>query len=317
MRNSLTLATILLAMLAFSLSAFGQKPALTAITGTQKGSPFSDEKIPSGARVSDIYVFAQDSICAVQMQFTLPDGRTRPSALRGASGCHQNTFHLDSDEYIVGLSGRYDTYIHSLQIHTNKHTSPLFGGSGGTQEYSIEVEIENQGIGFVGSSGRYLNSIGLAFIPLATKLAGRTMIFGGSGGSAFSDEVVPRGARISEVRVRSGDKVISIQAIYTLLDGRLLEGPVHGGDGGSLHVFSLAPDEYFTGLSGRSGKSIHSVSIRTNKHTSQVFGGNGGASVFDVNVPAEKAAIGFHGRCGSSLNAIGLNYATFNKRERP
>jgi hypothetical protein len=317
MKKSLSFTVLFGAMSIFSLAAFGQMPASTEIAGQQKGSEFSDERIPSGGRVTDIFVFAESSICAVQMQFVLPDGRTWTSPQRGASGCHQSSFHLDSDEYVVGLSGRYDTYINSLQIRTNKRTSLLFGGSEGTQEYNIDVEVGNQGVGFVGSSGRYLNSIGLNFISLATRLAGQTIIVGGKGGSAFSDENVPRGARISEVRIRSGDMVNSIQAIYTLLDDSLMEGPVHGGDDGSLGVFSLASDEYLTGLFGQSGPSINSISIRTNKRTSQVFGGIGGNAIFDVNVPVGKETIGFEGRASNVLDAIGLNYAIFDRRERP
>jgi hypothetical protein len=317
MKNSLSFTAVFLATSIFSMSAFGQKPSSTAIAGLQKGSEFSDVDIPSLGRVTDVFVFAEDSICAVQLQFVLTDGRDWTSTQRGSSGCKQNSFHLASDEYIIGLSGKYDTSIHSLKIRTNKRTSPLFGGSGGTQEFNIDVDVGNQGIGFVGSSGRYLNSIGLNFASLAATLGGKTMIFGGSQGDAFSDERVPRGARISEIRIRSGDKVNSIQAIYKQLDGRVLEGPVHGGDDGSLDVFALDPDEYLIGLFGRSGECINSISIRTNKSTSKVFGVSEGISIFNVNVPAGNEAIGFEGRAGSFLNAIGLNYSSLERRGRP
>jgi hypothetical protein len=300
----------------FCLSAFGQNPASTTLAGIQKGDSFSDEKIPPLGRVTDVYVFAEDSICAVQLQFTLSDGRAWTSPERGSSGCHQNTFHLNPDEYIIGLSGRFETHIHSLQIRTNKRASPLFGGKGGNQEYTVDVNAGNMGVGFTGKSGRYLNAIGLNFITVNAPLTGQTMIFGGSGGEAFSDVDVPRGAKISEVRVRSGDKVYSLQAIYTLLDGRLLEGAIHGGNGGGLGIFRLDADEYFIGLVGRSGVCINSLSIRTNKRTSQAFGGSGGDKAFSVNTPAGKKVLGFRGRAGQSLDAIGLNLTTPEKDPR-
>jgi hypothetical protein len=317
MKKSLSFAMTFIAMLVFSLGALGEKPASTIVTGRHRGDQFSDEKIPSRGRVSDVYIFSDSNhICAVQMQFVFPDGHTWLSPRHGGPGGQQNSFHLDADEYIIGLSGQYNDYIDSLQIHTNKRTSPLFGGSGGTQEYSIDVDAGNQGAGFVGRSGRYLNAIGLNFVSLTITQIRQTMVFGGGGGSAFSDESVPRGARISEVRVRSGNAVNSIQAIYTLLDGRLFEGKIHGGDGGALGVFQLDPDEYVTGLSGHSGENINSIAIRTNKRTSQVFGGDGSGGIFIINVPAGKQAIGFTGRSSSYLNAIGLNHAAVERKQR-
>jgi hypothetical protein len=307
-----------LAVSAFGLGALGlaQQPLSTAVVGRQRGTPFSDMEIPSRGRVSEVYVFSEDYICAVQVQFAFSDNRAWMSPRRGGRGCQLNSFHLDLDEYIVGISGRYDAHVNSLQIHTNKRMSPLFGGSGGTQEYRIDLPAGNQAVGFVGRSGHYLNAIGLNFVPLTISQAGQTIIVGGDGGSAFSDSDIPLGARISEVRVRSEDTIIAIQAVYTLWDGRLLEGPVHGGEGGSLSVLRLDADEYIIGFSGRSGAHIDSLSIRTNKRTSQVFGGGGGGEIFDINVPAGSQTIGFRGRSSGYLNAIGLNYATIDRPSR-
>jgi hypothetical protein len=105
----------------------------------------------------------------------------------------------------------------------------------------------------------------------------------------------------------------SIQAVYTLWDGRLLEGPVHGGEGGSLSVFRLDSNEYLTGFSGRYGTNIDSIAIRTNRRTSQVFGGSGGNAIFQINAPAGNQAIGLRGRSSNYLNAIGLNYTLINR----
>lgn len=273
-------------------------------------------KIPFTGRVSEVYVFSGDVVYAVQMRYILSDGRAAMSSRHGKPVGQQNVFRLDLDEYIIGISGRYSSYIYSLQIHTNKRTSPLFGGSGGSQDYRIDVAAENQAVGFVGRAGRYLHAIGLISLPLTIPQAGQTRIVGGEGGSAFSDCDIPRGARISEVRVRSGSTVDSIQAVYTLQDGRLLEAPVHGGEGGSLSVLRLDSDEYITGFSGRSGVYIDSLSIRTNKRTTQVFDGPGGSAIFEINVPTGKQAIGFAGRSSSHLDAIGLNYATIETRLR-
>ncbi len=319
MKDSISCTMILLASSIIGMSAwgFGQQPASTTIVGIQQGAQFSDSQTASRGRVSGVYVFVDnDSICGLQVQFKLSNGRFSMSSRRGSSGGQRRFFQLDSDEYIVGLSGRYSTRIDSLRIHTNKRASPLFGGSGGTQDYQIDVGTGNQAVGFIGRAGRSLNAIGLSYLSLTIPLAGETIVVGGSGGSAFSDSDIPQGARISEVRVRSGEMIHAIQAVYKLGDGRVFEGEIHGGDGGTLSVFRLDSNEYLVGFSGRSGVHINSLSIRTNKRTSPVFGESRGGNIFNINVPLGNQAIGFMGRSGSYLDAIGLNYATIASSQR-
>ncbi len=302
-----------------SLTGFAQQPIPTRVVGGQGGIQFSDVEIPPGVRVLEVYVFYGNYIDAVQMRYVLPNGRTVEGPRRGGPGGQQRVFRIDSDEYIIGLSGRYGNYIDSLQVHTNKRTSPLFGGSGGRFDYHIDVAPGNQAVGFVGRAGNYLDAIGLTFTPITIRQAGQTTIAGGEGGTAFSDRDIPLGARISEVRVRSGNAIDAIQAVYVLQDGRLLEGPVHGGLGGNSSVFRLDPDEYIVGISGRFGLYIDSISIQTNKRSSQVFGGPGGSRNFQISVPQGNQAIGFAGRSGKYLDAIGLNYTTVSddRRQRP
>jgi hypothetical protein len=168
----------------------------------------------------------------------------------------------------------------------------------------------NQAVGFVGRAGQFLDALGLTFIPIAVRQVGQTTIVGGSGGVPFSDPEIPLGARISEIRVRSENAINAIQAVYILPDGRLLEGPVHGGQGGSSSVFHLDANEYIIGFSGRAGRYINSLFIQTNKRRSQVFGVGGGPRIFNAKIPAGNQAVGFAGRSSDYLDAIGLNYAT-------
>jgi len=302
-------------MAAIALLAFGQEPRPTNMAGGRGGIPFSDMQISSGARISEIRVFSGNAVDSVQMVYELPDGRSSTSPRHGGGGGQMNVFRLDSDEYVVGISGRFGEYVDSLRIHTNKRTSPMYGGNGGDQDYRIDVERGSQAIGFLGRAGDYIDAIGLTFIPLRRQ-ANQTEIAGGRGGSLFSDQDVPDGARISEIRVRSGRNVDSIQAVYTLQNGRIVEGSVHGGSGGSTGIFRLDPDEYVTGISGRYGEFIDSIVIRTNRRTSQRFGSRGGDRDYSIQVPAGCRAIGFTGRAGDYLDAIGLNYEPVNTRFR-
>jgi hypothetical protein len=319
-RSSLCRVSLLISlMLVIQLSVFGQEPRPTNMAGGRGGSPFTDTQIPSGARVSEIRIFSGDVLDSVQMVYTLPDGRTYEGARHGGGGGQMNTFRLDSDEYITGISGRFGEYLDSIQIRTNKRTSPLFGGSGGDRDYRIDVERGNQAVGFLGRSGDYLDAIGLVFTQLPRRQAfqaSEANIAGGRGGSPFSDQGIPAGARISEIRIRSGRNVDSIQAVYTLQNGRIMEGPVHGGTGGNIQTFRLDSDEYIIGISGRCGDFVDSIAIETNKRKSPTFGGPGGDRNYAIAVPEGNQVIGFTGRAGGYLDAVGVNYAPVDRRFR-
>jgi len=294
-------------ILAAVFLGFGQTPTASNIAGGRGGSPFSDSAIPSGAIVSEVHVYSGELVDALQLLYTLPDGRTQLGLRHGGSGGRQNIFQLGSDEYIIGLSGRYGDYLDSIRIHTNKRTSPLYGGSGGNLDYRVDVASGNYAVGFTGRSGNYIDAIGLLFVPIYVP-SSEAGIYGGRGGTPFSDTNIPQGARISEVRVYAGQYVDGIQAVYTLPDGRALEGPVHGGTSGGRNVFRLDSGEYIVGISGRYGDVVDSLALRTNRRTSQAFGGRGGDRNFTFQVPAGNQAIGFMGRAGRYLDAIGLNY---------
>ncbi len=315
--SSFRTMVLLAAMISvMSMPGFAQRPAATAIQGGQGGTSFAGMEIPEDARILQINVFSGDWVDAVQIIYILQDGRTLESPRYGGSNGDRRVFRIDSDEYIVGVSGRYGRYIDSLRIHTNKRTSPVFGGRGGDRAYNIELPSGNYAVGFIGRAGNYLDAIGLAYLPLAMRDLQQTRIAGGRGGTAFADKDIPMGAIVSAVRVRGGDFIDSVQMIYTLTDGRTFEGPVHGGQGGRSSVFRLDRDEYITGISGRYGEYIDSLVFHTNKRTSTSFGGRRGSRSFQINVPSGNQAIGFVGRAAEYLDALGLTYIPAKTQQR-
>lgn len=300
--------------MALCLSAAGtvgiaQQPATTIVSGGEGGTNFSDVDLPRGSRMIEVHVYAGKYVDAIQALYLLPDGRRLMSPKYGGPGGDKNVFLIDSDEFIVALSGRHGNYIDSIQIHTNKRTFPRLGGSGGSQDYRVDVGTGNQAVGFIGRAGKYLDAVGLAFVPQTIRQVKQTEFSGGRGGTEFSDKDIPVGARISEVRIRSGSYLDSIQTVYTLPDGRQYEGIRHGGNGGNLKVFKLDPDEYIVAISGRHGNYIDSLVIHTNKRKSPAYGGRGGEQDFLVSVPSGNRGIGFSGKAGKYLDAIGINYA--------
>jgi hypothetical protein len=297
------------ALLASSLQSFAQTPGATQTAGGSGGTAFSDIDVPQGARVLEVHVYSGRYVDAVQMQYALPDGRVVTGPRHGGPGGSLSALRLDSDEALVGLSGRFGEYIDSIRIHTSKRTSQLLGGSGGRQDYRIQVPARHQGVGFTGRAGNYLDAIGLTYVPQMMVPAGFTKTAGGTGGEQFADRQIPLDARISQIRIRAGRYVDSIQAVYALPGGSLYEGPLHGGTGGSLNVLELAEDEYVTGISGRMGNYVDSIVIHTNRRSFPAYGGSGGRQSFRIEVPAGNQAIGFTGRAARYLDSIGLGYA--------
>jgi len=321
MKRAPFLAAIILAGPAFIAASAGfagqyggnpygtQQYGTTDIAGGRGGSDFSDPQPQAGARVVEVQIRAGDHIDAVQMLFQFSDGRTAMSPRHGGSGGRTEVFRLDPDEYITGISGRSGDYIDSLRIHTNKRASQLFGGRGGNRDYRIDVPPGNMGVGFIGRAGDYVDAVGLVYTTVRGVGPAQGTMAGGGGGSPFTDAEPQAGARISEIRVRAGDMIDSVQIVYALPDGRTYEGPVRGGRGGRLSVFILDPDEYVTGISGRSGDRVDSLRIHTNKRTSPLYGGGRGNREYRFDAPPGSQVVGFTGRSARMIDAIGLVYS--------
>ena len=298
--------------------AAAQQVPATEVAGGNGGTPFLDSVPEQGARVIEVQVRSGDHVDSAQLVYMLGDGRTESGPQHGGSGGSLNVFHLDADEYLIGISGRSGSYIDSIRFETNKRTSPTFGGSGGNRDFRIEVPVNTQVSGLTGRSGQYLDAVGLTFIPIRRKffsslggepLPGQTPLAGGSGGADFIDDNISEGARIIEVRIEAGDFIDAVQMIYSFPEGRPTEAVRHGGRGGRVTSFRLERGEYIVGLSGRCGKYVDSLRIHTNMRTSQLFGGSGGEREFHVDVPDGNQALGFMGRSGEYIDAIGLTFA--------
>ncbi len=314
----LTAAVLILEL---CVPASAQRPALTEVIGGSGGRPFADAQ-PAGARAVEVRVWFGERVDAVQMIYALPDGRTVAGPRHGGGGGNPGSFRLERDERVVGISGRWGEGIDSIRIHTDKRDSTLFGGGGGDHDYHISIPRDSEAVGFAGRAGEFLDAIGLTygpiFVPRRREMAppmgagrgqySQTPLFGGGGGAMFADAEVPPGARIAEIHVWGDDRIDAIQLMYQLPNRRIVEGQRHGGRGGNEQVFRLGPDEYVTGISGRYGEGVDSLRIHTNRRTSQLFGGRGGGRDYRIDIPRGAEAIGFAGRAGEFLDAIGLAY---------
>jgi hypothetical protein len=128
---------------------------------------------------------------------------------------------------------------------------------------------------------------------------------GGSGGSAFSDDLT-QVARLAGFVINSGWYVDGIQGIFQRCDGTPFNGPWHGGVGGTSHsIVNFAPSEYIVGITGSSGWYINQITIQTNLDTYGPYGQQTGANAW--NVPYDNIG-GFFGSAGSYLDKLGFFY---------
>lgn len=161
----------------------------------------------------------------------------------------------------------------------------------------------------------FLGILFLSFVVISYLFAANQFSYcgpsGGYGGKYFSDQNVcgqfsSDNRRLVEVRIRSGVYIDAIQTVYVNMAGQKFVSPWHGGAGGRLSVFKLAPGEYITRISGKYGKYIDSLQIVTNKGSIKGWGGTGGAGNYIYAAPPGSRIHGFFGRSGKYLDAVGV-----------
>ncbi len=131
---------------------------------------------------------------------------------------------------------------------------------------------------------------------------------GGYGGRDFIDRIQDN-ARVVEVRIKAGTFIDSVQFIHKSNTGKIIPLVKHGGDGGRVYSFTLNNNEYITGISGKYSRFVDSIRIHTSfGRTSQRYGGGGGYVNYSYKAPPGTEIIGFFGRKGALIDAIGILY---------
>lgn len=126
---------------------------------------------------------------------------------------------------------------------------------------------------------------------------------GGRGGSPFVDMAVSGGS-VAAITVRSGSLIDSIQFTYRY-GKKQVRGQAHGGNGGKSRTFKLKPGEVIIELSGKSGKYVDSLYIKTSRGRSKRWGGKGGSRRYKFTGSTKSPITGIWGRSGNLLDAIG------------
>lgn len=162
----------------------------------------------------------------------------------------------------------------------------------------------------------YLPFIALEPTPTPTLLPVRTVfstgLVGGNGGDPFSDlGTIPDTSYVTGVNIKSGMLVDNVQMV-------LNTGPLaaHGGPGGDTSTsIILVSGEYIKSITGNAGCVVDQITIQTNLRTFGQYGWGTGANDtcgngqgFTISVPPGYEIVGFLGRSGVLMDALGVLY---------
>lgn len=129
---------------------------------------------------------------------------------------------------------------------------------------------------------------------------------GGTGGEEFSDDVSWQDCQVLVVHIYAQQGVRAVRITHETIDGDPHTFPLHGQAVGDGYILKLARDEFITSISGQFGPSVASIRIQTNKQVSPLLGGEGGAAAYRYEAPSGSEIVGFWGRAGDTLDAIGV-----------
>ncbi|XP_070052571.1 putative late blight resistance protein homolog R1B-16 isoform X3 [Nicotiana tomentosiformis] len=134
--------------------------------------------------------------------------------------------------------------------------------------------------------------------------------WGGTGGSEWNYMLK---SPIKDILIAHGDVIDSIMFKSITEQGTTIDSPKFGGDGGRRDkvVIEATPLEYLTGIKGTFGcfyghSVIKSLCFITNAKNYGPFGCEASGTPFSLVMKEGVAIVGFHGRSGLYLDAIGV-----------
>lgn len=126
---------------------------------------------------------------------------------------------------------------------------------------------------------------------------------GGKGGTAFS--IAGQGP-VTAIHIRCGSWIDAIHFSYKKNDGSEDDSEKAGGNGGALKTFRLSEGEKISRIQGGSGAFVEVIRVETNKGRSETFGNARAALSFTYAIPEGHQLIGFTGRSGIYIDAVGI-----------
>ncbi len=120
----------------------------------------SDQVLAQQAKPVAVSVRVGRYVDQVQMQWA-----SRELPTHGGNGAAQQSFVLDSNEYITNVRLTGKRYVGSLELITSQGRSILFGQQK-REIIDLAVPPNHQVIGFYGQSGRWIDRLGVIAVPI-------------------------------------------------------------------------------------------------------------------------------------------------------
>ncbi|KAL1197441.1 Jacalin-related lectin 36 [Cardamine amara subsp. amara] len=273
-------------------------------------------------KVKRVQLTYEDVINSIEAEY---DGDNRNPQRHGTPGKKCDGVSLSPDEYITDVTGYYKTTgaedaIAALAFKTNKTEYGPYGNKTSNQ-FSIHAPKDNQIAGFQGISSNVLNSIDVHFAPLPSSSttssglsqANKVDAQGGRGGTSWDDGAHDH---VRRVYVGQGDSGVTYVKFEYEKNGKM-EPREHGKKTLlGAEVFEVDPDDYITSVEVQSDKIfgqdteiITSLTFKTAKgKTSPPFGLEG-SQKHELKDKNSGKLVGFHGRVGELLHALGAYFA--------
>ena len=130
-------------------------------SGGTDGETFSDDVRLQDCQLMEVQIYAQQQINGLRIIHQTCAGDHHPFPLHGSAtgDCYHLT--LAPDEFIISISGYYDSQINGLRIQTNKQISPLLGSEEGAGIYRYEAPPGAEIVGFWGQAGDGIDALGV------------------------------------------------------------------------------------------------------------------------------------------------------------
>ncbi|CAL9770023.1 unnamed protein product, partial [Musa acuminata subsp. burmannicoides] len=258
--------------------------------------------------ISNVKIHYNDAVFAFDFTFTV-DGKKKTIHV-GGDAPQYNEITLEEDEYFTFISGYFktmwttDVFITQLTLETNKGNSVSAGNTIGSH-FSLNLEDEGKILGFFGREGSTIDAIEAIG-------AGRRMVkvgpWGGNGGMCGiwdKPTTLPNFESITEITLWGWRLPTFLTNSHTYKRGTTT---------GASKEIILEEDEYFTSISGYfhalSNYQRHAIvmllTLDTNKGASISVGNKTGSS-FALTLEEGSRILGFFGRAGTAIDAIGIH----------
>ena len=129
--------------------------------GGAGGREFETDLVPADGRLCEVHIFIDDFVHALQLVYEQPNGQMVAMSRIGGDGGNLQIFSLEEEEFLIGINGRYGWFIDSLSLHTNRRSSPEYGGRGGENDFFLNAPPSTAIVGLFGRAGWYLDALGI------------------------------------------------------------------------------------------------------------------------------------------------------------